>query len=374
MDSISRRQLLQGAAAAAALSGAVSAVPAAAQRRRAAAGPPGGGDDWVHLRCAFKETMLDGHKVRLRAYNDQVPGPPIVTRPGATLRIRLENGLPPYSPAGWNGDHNVPHRFDLTNLHLHGLDVQPASVPAARHLRSARADDRGRVRRPSGLYVRNPRTTTRPASTGTTPIITARPSSRRSPAWPGRSSCAGRSTTSPRSAPRATSCSRSRTSASSPATIRPMPARTSGITSRSRTRSGRPSAASSPNTIPPRARRCRPIRRSTAASPPATIRCATILLNGEPFFKEAHNPAAPHQPTPTQLAVQRITMRPGEVVRFRMLNACSDNLMPILVEDHDMHLIALDGINFDARPHHPRLRPLTGPGRCCWRPPTAPNS
>ena len=51
-------------------------------------------------------------------------------------------------------------------------------------------------------------------------------------------------------------------------------------------------------------------------------------------------------------------MRPGEVVRFRMLNACSDNLMPIAVEGHEMNLIALDGINFGA----PRTIPAYGPG------------
>ena len=97
------------------------------------------------------------------------------------------------------------------------------------------------------------------------------------------------------------------------------------------------------------------------------------LLNGEPFFKETHNSAAPPSPTPTQLGVQRIAMRPGEVVRFRMLNACSDNLMPIAVEGHEMHLIALDGINFGAPPSSP-LTGRAAPSRCCWRPPTAPSS
>jgi suppressor of ftsI len=38
-------------------------------------------------------------------------------------------------------------------------------------------------------------------------------------------------------------------------------------------------------------------------------------------------------------------MKPGEVVRFRMLNANSDNLMPVVVEGHDVYLIALDGVN-----------------------------
>ncbi|MGB9364990.1 MAG: multicopper oxidase domain-containing protein, partial [Xanthobacteraceae bacterium] len=94
------------------------------------------------------------------------------------------------------------------------------------------------------------------------------------------------------------------------------------------------------------------------------------LLNGAPFFKEMHNPgnagycpagssfAPPQCPAPAQLPVQRITMQPGEVVRFRMLNGCSDNLMPIVVESHDMYLIALDGVNFPA----PRQIPPPPPG------------
>jgi FtsP/CotA-like multicopper oxidase with cupredoxin domain len=44
--------------------------------------------------------------------------------------------------------------------------------------------------------------------------------------------------------------------------------------------------------------------------------------------------------------VPRFTLAPGEVVRFRMLNACSDNYMPIAIEGHDMYLLALDGVNF----------------------------
>jgi suppressor of ftsI len=59
---------------------------------------------------------------------------------------------------------------------------------------------------------------------------------------------------------------------------------------------------------------------------------------------------------------QRIRMRPGEVVRFRMLNAASDNMMPVLVEGHDMHLIALDGVNFLA----PRTIPDGPPTRARW--------
>ena len=73
------------------------------------------------------------------------------------------------------------------------------------------------------------------------------------------------------------------------------------------------------------------------------------MLNGEPFFKETHNYAANQgtHPIGKQMPVQRFVMAPGEVVRFRLLNACSDNFMPIVVEQHEMHLIAIDGVNFE---------------------------
>src|SRR5688572_17846221 len=73
-----------------------------------------------------------------------------------------------------------------------------------------------------------------------------------------------------------------------------------------------------------------------------------FLVNGEPFFQEAHNPAQNQgqHPIPTPLPPPQIEVAPGEVVRFRMLNACSDNMMPIVVEGHEMHLLALDGVNF----------------------------
>ena len=74
------------------------------------------------------------------------------------------------------------------------------------------------------------------------------------------------------------------------------------------------------------------------------------LLNGEPYFKETHNddPADAQRPVGAQMPVQRIKLAPGEVVRFRMLNGNSDNLMPIVVDGHDVHLIGMDGINYPA--------------------------
>jgi len=83
-------------------------------------------------------TGLDD-KVKLRTYTD--PGEPlperfvapsIVARPGDTVRIGLHNKLPQtttsYDPgcAGGPGHNpNVPHCFNGTNLHFHGLNVNP---------------------------------------------------------------------------------------------------------------------------------------------------------------------------------------------------------------------------------------------------------
>ncbi len=79
-------------------------------------------------------------KVRLRAYTqdglalpERFVSPMIVARPGDTVRVKLDNRLPQtttsYDPgcAGGPGqDHNVPHCFNGTNLHTHGLWVNPS--------------------------------------------------------------------------------------------------------------------------------------------------------------------------------------------------------------------------------------------------------
>ncbi|WP_232293675.1 multicopper oxidase family protein [Stigmatella aurantiaca] len=69
-------------------------------------------------RCTEVDT------VKLRSYNGQLVGPTIEARPGDTLRILLDNQLPPEPPRGMS-DPNVPHGFNVTNLHTHGLHVSP---------------------------------------------------------------------------------------------------------------------------------------------------------------------------------------------------------------------------------------------------------
>ncbi|HYW17497.1 MAG TPA: multicopper oxidase family protein [Allosphingosinicella sp.] len=79
-------------------------------------------------------------KVRLRSYTqDGLPNPErfvspsIIARPGDTVRVKLNNRLPAtttsYDPGctvAPGGDHNIPHCFNGTNLHTHGLNVNPS--------------------------------------------------------------------------------------------------------------------------------------------------------------------------------------------------------------------------------------------------------
>ena len=77
MGELSRRQLLAGSAVVALGAAAAPAVVGCSKNSDAAATGHG---DWVELETAMKETTLDGHQVRLRAYNGKIPGPLIEAR------------------------------------------------------------------------------------------------------------------------------------------------------------------------------------------------------------------------------------------------------------------------------------------------------
>jgi L-ascorbate oxidase len=68
-------------------------------------------------------------QVRLRVYAEPdspgaLVGPSVRVRPGDTLRLRLENQLPPDKCIAAD-DHNVPTCFNTTNLHMHGWHISP---------------------------------------------------------------------------------------------------------------------------------------------------------------------------------------------------------------------------------------------------------
>ena len=359
---ISRRQLLEGVTAAALSGVTVSALAGSASAATADLPPPTGGDSYT-LRCGFKDVTMDGNRVRLRAYNDMVPGPPIIARRGHTLRIRLENALPRFESDQWNGDHNVPHQFDATNLHVHGLDVRPhlfaplgtsdplssmISVRSGEHLDYAFEipDDQ-----PPGLYWYHPHhhgSTVVQAVTGMAgPIIVPGPIDE-VPAiraardihlvmqdiglFPSDNPAEPDLWTYEPQQNAIWQTFGNKVTKYDPATQQPVDTTLNG------------------------------------GFTTGDYKLRYYLLNGAPFFKEVHNPAAPTSPAPTQLTPQRIRIRPGEVVRFRMLNACSDNLMPIVVEGHEMNLIALDGVNFTETRTIPVFPGTTGLGQVLLAP------
>ena len=86
------------------------------------------GIDEYTLRVGYAEKTLGQFRLRTRSYNGNIPGPLMVTRPGHTLRVKLVNNLPSDPPATAPpgiDPFNNPHAFNTTNLHMHGLQVIP---------------------------------------------------------------------------------------------------------------------------------------------------------------------------------------------------------------------------------------------------------
>jgi suppressor of ftsI len=109
----------------------------------------------IVLKPQYANVNLAGYKMRLRTYNGKTVGPTMVTRPGAILKVRIENQLPanaktdvptkpvmiqrvensmqamdpkyrgPLIPSGNVDPMNNPHDFNTTNLHVHGIQTVP---------------------------------------------------------------------------------------------------------------------------------------------------------------------------------------------------------------------------------------------------------
>src|SRR5690349_12356967 len=77
------------------------------------------------LDVAYATNEVAGCEVKLRSYNGKLTGPTLRAKPGDTLYIKMKNSLPP-EPHSHAGDHNIPHGFNSTNLHTHGLHVSPS--------------------------------------------------------------------------------------------------------------------------------------------------------------------------------------------------------------------------------------------------------
>ncbi len=297
--------------------------------------------DNVRLVVGWLDTRIDGTNVRLRTYNGKLPGPLITTRPGHTVRVYVNNQLGAYDSSEWNGDHNVPHHLNTTNLHLHGLEIAPhlfdpvgtaeesapmiAIAPGESFVYSFDVPDD----QPSGLFWYHPHhhgSTAVQAVNGMAGALIVRGPIDEVPEiaaareiviavqdiglFPGQKQNDPWMYDPPQNAIWQTFGGYVTKLGPDGEKVK-QPELTSGF--------------------------------STGDYP-----LRYFLANGQPFFKETHNRNQDKQrePTGTQLEPPVFRLRPGEVAWIRMLNGTSDDLMPLVVEGHAMHLIALDGVNF----------------------------
>ncbi|EPX83582.1 multicopper oxidase [Salipiger mucosus DSM 16094] len=290
---------------------------------------------------------MDGTPVKLRSWNGTVPGPLLEARPGETLNVDIVNDLTAYDSSEWDGNHNVPHDLNSTNLHMHGLEIAPhifeplgtsdplapmISVPPEGGQKSYSViipEDQ-----PPGLFWYHPHkhgSTAVQAVSGMAGAILIRGDLDEVPELKAAQEhilvvqdIGLFPTDNPDKDGAGTYIYEPRQNAiwqtfGSNVTIHGevQPDLKGGFTT-------------------------------------GDYRLRYFLLNGEPIFKEVHNPNDPAHPHGTQIdtGIPTYTLAQGEVARFRMLNANSDDVMPIYLQGHDLHLIGMDGVNL------PRLRRL----------------
>ncbi len=117
--------------------------------------PPPPGVHVHELTAQYAVTTIKGYKLRTRTYGGRTLGPPIETRPGKMLAVRIVNRLPqnrparvpqgsvpvpavrdsmqamnarfrgPTKPSRAIDRMNNPHGFNTTNLHVHGIQTIP---------------------------------------------------------------------------------------------------------------------------------------------------------------------------------------------------------------------------------------------------------
>ena len=358
MKDVTRRKFLALAASA-----AVSATASRAERVESSSalspdikplGSPGAQgtmdnfDPDITLECGIVTRTIEGVKVKLRSYNNQIPGPMIVTKPGVTLKVRVKNSLPQTSSEGWMGDMNVPHMFDHTNLHLHGLDIAPHIFEPLGTMNCAAP----MIAIAPGEYKDYPFVIPDDQSPG---LNWYHPHSHGSTAIQCVSGMAGGLIV---------KGAIDEVPEIKAAKDYPLVVQDLGLFPSNNPDADYYDYQPKQNAIwqtfggnitiyDPKTKKAVPQPQLHCGFTTGDYALRYYLLNGEPFFKETHNSANPQQPTPQQIQPYTYKMRPGEVARFRMLNACSDLMMPIQVEGHDMWLLAIDGNNYDK----PRFRP-----------------
>ncbi len=306
-------------------------------------------DQTINLEVGWLSATFDGLNVKLRSYNGSVPGPVLTVLPGERLEITIDNQLSPYDSSGWDGDHNVPHDLNTTNLHLHGLDVIPhlfqplgTSDPHADMIAIAPGETYTYVfdipdDQPSGLDWYHPHhhgSTAVQAVSGMAGAIIVRgpidevpeiaaardvllilsdiglfPSDDEPDVWIYE--------------PKQNAIWNTFGQDGSSDLVRMWDADANDWVNQPELKGG-----------------------FTTGDYAVRFYCA----NGSPFYREDHNPAGGTSPIGKALDEGQFQcdMQPGEVVRLRILNACSDLVMPLVLQDLELHLIALDGVPFNA--------------------------
>jgi FtsP/CotA-like multicopper oxidase with cupredoxin domain len=79
----------------------------------------------TELRVGYAYADIGGYRLSLRTYEGTIPGPTLRVQPGDVLRVTLINDLPP-NRTEMPLDTDLPHHFNSTNLHVHGLHVSPS--------------------------------------------------------------------------------------------------------------------------------------------------------------------------------------------------------------------------------------------------------
>lgn len=77
------------------------------------------------IEVKYADNKIGDCDVHLRSYNGNLVGPTLKAHPGDTIKINLINELPLEEDLDPNHDINVPHDFNTTNFHTHGLHVDP---------------------------------------------------------------------------------------------------------------------------------------------------------------------------------------------------------------------------------------------------------
>lgn len=360
MKRVSRRKFFSMAAGAAAAAAAARAEPGFSPHAplnpndEPMGTPTAQNDTWdtfhpdITLDCAIlKKEIEPGVTVMLRAYNKQIPGPLITSKAGVTLKIRVTNSLPANQSEGWDGNMDVPHDFGNTNLHLHGLDIAPHIFEPLGTLDPMAP----MVAIEPGEYMDYPFVIPDDQSPG---LNWYHPHSHGSTAIQAVSGMAGGLII--------------KGAIDEVPEIKAAKDYILVVQDLGLFESNDPKAKYydyNPRqnaiwqTFGGYVDKYNPATKERDKLPDhcgfttGDYALRYYLLNGEPFFKETHNNSNPTEPTPTQMKAGQYTMRPGEVARFRILNGCSDLMIPLQVQGADMWLLGIDGNNYN----EPRMKP-----------------